>query len=45
MCPFCLSALSWIAIGGASSAGAAALVVWRGRNKGDDHDDPSDRDS
>jgi hypothetical protein len=45
MCPLCLSALGWIAAGGMSSAGVGALIAWRRRSKGDDHDDSSDRHS
>jgi hypothetical protein len=47
MCPLCLSALAWIAAGGVSTAGLAALLVKRreeGDDDGDDHHDPSGRE-
>jgi hypothetical protein len=48
MCPICLSTFAWFALGGGSAAGAATLLVgWRrkGKDDGDDYNDPSDRDA
>ena len=42
MCPLCLSALGWIAAGGASLAGIGLLFVKPTRN-GEDDDDTPDR--
>jgi hypothetical protein len=40
MCPFCLSAIAWLALGGGSAATAGAMLVgWRWKGKDDDDDD------
>lgn len=43
MCPLCLSALSWVALGGCSTASLAALVIafGKGAEDGDDREDDS----
>jgi hypothetical protein len=48
MCPLCLSTIAWLAFGGGSSAGLAALLIGlkvKGNDDGDDHGDASDRDA
>jgi len=42
MCPLCISALGWAAIGAASAGGVGALLFKRGR-QGEGHDDSLNR--
>jgi hypothetical protein len=47
MCPFCLSALAWLALGGSSAVGAGALLAgwrWKGKDDGDDDGNASNRE-
>jgi hypothetical protein len=46
MCPFCLSMVGWLAVGGGSAASLGALFGafrWKGNEDGDDHNDTSGR--
>lgn len=48
MCPLCLSTAAWLALGGGSAASLAAFFAalrTKGTNDGDDHDNPSGRQS
>jgi hypothetical protein len=48
MCPLCLSAMAWLALGGGSAASAAAVLFGirrKGNDNGNDGGDASDRDA
>ena len=45
MCPLCLSAMAWVALGGGSSFAAFLIALGKGAEHGDDLDETSDRDA
>jgi hypothetical protein len=48
MCPLCLSALGWLALGGGGSAVSVGALFgarkWKGHDHGDNRDHSSDRE-
>jgi hypothetical protein len=47
MCPFCLSTLAWLAVGGSAAATGTLLAAWhkKGKDDGDERYDSSDGDA